>query len=500
MASVAAAGLYNPWADEAEYNEYLLAQVEAANEEDCARAEFLGYMSPEYWESRSAPAARSPPGRPPSPPSAPKPPDALFRLETELTRPGGLRRTRGAGAAEEHPDPLPAPPVPTGGLSAEADAKLRRAMERAERLGLLGKLAGEEVLGGQETELARQLRAGMLQRARETYDVGRLWTALEWFEEFVGVTKRRPTFMALQHQGDLAAMRYNQDTLDMFAEYIRIRGSRAAGRNGETLKSDSISAYVALIKKLRTHEAHHSIVAPSVNVIAPAAHKRMRQVDGPPGERQLSRGIRAQMLKLAADTGFPRLRGGSGLPIGRALIEWAAAVVAHNLLLRGGEICVRDGEQIDPERDLTLGAIEFREPAEVSEWLPWLVAWLVPIKDTQARRRSTPLPVRRRKTGGELGDDPMDAYDAIVLAMRHRLGRLPGAGRITGPEASLPLFTGPSGRPWRSEDSRRLARRIAGHLGLEESHFGAKSFRIGGATDLRAVFGPDAAMNMIKQR
>ena len=105
-------------------------------------------------------------------------------------------------------------------------------MNRAGHLGLLGSLAGEEVIGGEETELARQLR-----HERETYDVGKLWSALEWFEEFVNVTKRQPIFVPLRHEGDLAAMRYNQDTLDMFAEYIRIRGSQASGQRGATLKS-----------------------------------------------------------------------------------------------------------------------------------------------------------------------------------------------------------------------------------------------------------------------
>ena len=494
MASVLATGLYNPWASEEEFNDHLSAQVVAWNEEDCDRAEDLHSLNPplQDWLERWVEAETSLSARPPSPPSSPRPPDTYFQLDAGLTQPGGLRCTRVIHAVEKNPDLLPRPEVPAGGSGAEA-AKLRRVMQRAERLGLLGDIAGENVIQGQETALSRQLRAGMLQRARETYDVGRLWTALEWFEEFMRDARRDPTFVPLQHEGDLAAMRYNQETLDMFAEYIRLRGSRATGHRGETLKSDSVSAYVAQIKKLRTHEAHHAIVAPSVNVIAPAAHKRMRQADGPPGERRLSLGVRAQMLKLAASTGFPRMGA-------RAVIEWAAALLAHNLLCRGGEVCVRDGEALDPERDLTLGALEFREPGEVSEGLPWLTAEFVPIKDTTARRRSTPLPVRRRKAGGALGEDPMDTYDAIVLAVRQRIGRMPGKGRITGPEASLPLFTGPSGRPWRTEDTRRLARRIAAHLGMDEAQYGGKSFRIGGATDLRSVYGPDAAMAMIKQR
>ena len=45
------------------------------------------------------------------------------------------------------------------------------------------------------------------------------------------------------------------------------------------------------------------------------------------------------------------------------------------------------------------------------------------------------------------------------------------------------------------------AAHIAGTLdGLDESLFGAKSFRIGGATDYRAVYGPEAAERMIRQR
>ena len=54
------------------------------------------------------------------------------------------------------------------------------------------------------------------------------------------------------------------------------------------------------------------------------------------------------------------------------------------------------------------------------------------------------MPVRRRTAGGKLGEDPMDTYDAIVMAMAVRLKRMPPTrGRVQGPEASLPLFVGP---------------------------------------------------------
>ena len=71
---------------------------------------------------------------------------------------------------------------------------------------------------------------------------------------------------------------------------------------------------------------------------------------------------------------------------------------------------------------------------------------------------------------------------------------------MEGPEALLPLFTGTRGRHWTTADSRRLAQRLAALLGLERELYGAKSFRIGGATDYRAVYGPEAAERMVRQR
>ena len=110
------------------------------------------------------------------------------------------------------------------------------------------------------------------------------------------------------------------------------------------------------------------------------------------------------------------------------------------------------------------------------------------------------MPVRRRSVGA-LGDDPLDVYDAVVAAIRTRTGRIPPSrGRVEGPDALLPLFVNSRGGAWTTADTRRLARKYAAKLGLEANLFGAKSFRIGGATDYRAVYGPEAAERMVRQR
>ena len=53
--------------------------------------------------------------------------------------------------------------------------------------------------------------------------------------------------------------------------------------------------------------------------------------------------------------------------------------------------------------------------------------------------------------------------------------------------------------PW-TAGVRALAQRYAAAAGLDPAEVGAKSFRIGGATDWRAVFGARAAEALIRQR
>ena len=100
----------------------------------------------------------------------------------------------------------------------------------------------------------------------------------------------------------------------------------------------------------------------------------------------------------------------------------------------------------------------------------------------------------------------MCTYDAVVLAMQQRLGRLPPAvGRVEGAVALTALFTrvprrGQTCDAWCTTDTNKLAKDMAAALGLDASEFGGKSFRIGGATDIAATVGMVKAERLLRER
>ena len=350
-------------------------------------------------------------------------------------------------------------------------------------------IEGAPPVGG--AEIIATLRKGVRARAGDVVDLDRAQTVLEWLCDFVRASGRRP-FLPLEHAGDLAGAVYNSETLEMFGEFIRRHGSRQKGREGSAIASDTVDGYVSTLRTMASMAAHCKISIDAVNVVLPAASKRARQLQGPPGERKLKRGIRAQQLRQLAGMGYDRSSA-------QGMIEWAAALVAHNLLLRGGEIGVVPGKPFDARRDATFGAIEFRAPCADSAWQPWLLWEVVPIKDTTARRRTCPMAIQRRSTG-VCGADPLDVYDAVVLAWRAQSGTAPPeVGRAAGSLASRPFFVGRSGSVWDTNDTRSLAQRMGAVLGIPAGELGGKSFRIGGAIDWRDVFGADA-QRIITQR
>ena len=140
---------------------------------------------------------------------------------------------------------------------------------------------------------------------------------------------------------------------------------------------------------------------------------------------------------------------------------------------------------------------------------------VVPIKDPTARRRGYPTPIARRHDG-RLGGDPLCTYDAVALAWwRRRHGPVPfpldehgrpaadwwqrAAARAGAPPLDAPFFSDAVGLPLRTASVRALAQRAAALAGLDPAEFGAKSPRVGGATDWRDCLG-DASAHIVKQR
>eukprot|EP00965_Chrysotila_dentata_P026171 867826-Pleurochrysis_carterae.AAC.1 len=85
----------------------------------------------------------------------------------------------------------------------------------------------------------------------ETTDNRRLTTALDRWADFLSTSGRVP-FVDPAAAGDDV---YNAETVELFAEFVRQRGSVMPGREGEMLRPDTIHDYVSAIRIFRSREA-----------------------------------------------------------------------------------------------------------------------------------------------------------------------------------------------------------------------------------------------------
>lgn len=386
------------------------------------------------------------------------------------------------------------------GLEAAHVPALRRAdarlANRALELRLCGSLGAttqsDRWRGGEPTAQQRQhveaLRADVCGHVEAATDAGRTGTAFEFWADFLADTQREPFVDPAMAGG----ARYNAETLTLFAADIRMRGSRKPGQRGVTLKSGTVEGYVSAIRVYRERTAEQPLAPNAGGGRLSLMYKRMRFEDGPKGDRKLSRGIRAYMLVRLAAMGYDRSSA-------RGVTRWAAALLAHNLLLRGGEIGHTSKCGFDERRDISFASVTWELPCEESEGCEWGTVDVVAIKDTHHRHAVCPMPVRRRAQQGARGADPLCTYDALRRLWDQRMEGLNAAQRRTLAASRQPLFIGANGRSWSTTDSRELAQDMATRLGERATDFGGKAFRIAGATDLRDVMGA-ASIALIKQR
>lgn len=83
----------------------------------------------------------------------------------------------------------------------------------------------------------------------------------------------------------------------------------------------------------------------------------MRREDGPAGQRALSRGLTARLLRklLGRDAIFERATR-------RCRLGWAILWTAHNHLLRGGELGRVDSRGFDPAAGITIADVDWIAP------------------------------------------------------------------------------------------------------------------------------------------
>ena len=376
----------------------------------------------------------------------------------------------------------------------------------ADRLGLTGPLGSPpEGRATSDSPSLVQLRERLHRRIAEAQDLPRLLTALRWFASFCAASPDRVPFVPAAD--DIRGQMWNAETLELFAEFIRSSAPRGKTR-GDSVSADAISGYVSALRLYRSREARYPIAPGGLLETLRLVVTSMRKEDGPRGQRGRSLGVRAQTLAAAA-TVLDRAS-----PDGA--VEWAAAVIAHNAILRGGEVGVPDDADPDEARVITWRSIAWQTPRAESVGRPWLILRVVPIKDPKGSKAAYPIPVPRRHDGA-FGADPLCPYDALALAWWLRAGPRgapfpvtaegrpePGWEKRARPrQPGFPFFADAMGVPFNTSRVRDIARRVAvaGGMDATEVHteVGAKAFRIGGATDWREESG-DASAHIVRQR
>ena len=387
---------------------------------------------------------------------------------------------------------------------------LSHRIEWAERLGVLTPILRQRG----ETDFGLDLRRTSRTRALEAVDAGRMRTMLGKVQDYLDASGRAPLFLDPAQHGDAASWKYNAESLDGLGEYIIRAGSRQKGHEGEAIRAGGIQATVGMARQLRELGTSRAVIDPMLGASQQLKFRTVRREQGVAAStRDTKRALRISHFRRVA-------QGAATAPWDRTSHgkrgRWAAGLTAHNAILRGGEVGHLEGGRFDPGTDLTFRSITWCVPTPDSRGRYWLLLWVVPIKYRgMSDQAAFPIPIVRRSVGRwsvGLCGDPVCAYDALWLHWISSVGSEPQSarqdwqGRLSGgrmaadhPLARSPLFTGATGQPWHTGDSRMLARDIAKAAGEDPLEFGASSFRAGGATDFREVLG-DGSKDMVKQR
>ena len=399
-----------------------------------------------------------------------------------------------------------APPVPSGGLGRMFSQLRARNVAMAERLDLTA--ADAEVMRhdwtseptAAELAYANQLHGEAEDRAsranKDSKEPAR-YTALGAFEAFRAALPSRRFYRIPSGPNDSAAHAYNAASERLLAVHIRL----ARG-----IKSKTVSKYVTQIRTLMEEQLDRRLASRDVGFKLARLYQQMRREDGPTGDRQLSRPLRAQHLARLADPA-------SGFDCGGTrwgTVRWAMVHCMVQAMLRGGEAGLVDRHQdVEPRLVLNCKEGSGSDPEASWQWVsaadhdgihPLVIVRVMSIKDArghadEAHARRRPIIIRRRRPVGEPGDLTCP-YDALLAAWALMREEVPADERAT-----TAFFRTDHGLPVVTDDVRIAVREMVATLRLGPPHeWGAKAPRIGGATDLLTALGLDSARRLLKAR
>ena len=278
----------------------------------------------------------------------------------------------------------------------------------------------------------------------------------------------------------------------MLGEVIRRHGSVRPGHVGEVVSAAAISDYISALRAHRSVQAGYNLLVAGGNLRLPRQMQQMRREDGPSGQRSLSRGMTARLLRsLIPLVSFERLSR-------RGRLRWATLWVGHNLLLRGGELGSVDNRGFDAATGITLADVDWIAPYADTDGYEVVVVEVMPIKDARVTRSRVPLVIRRRAAGAFTGRGVVTlpcAWEALRAWWDVRSGECPRAAWGVSP-----LFAGVDGAPVCTTDVLWSVREAAAAAGCDAGEFDSHSLRIGGATDLYHLFGGADAERVIQKR
>ena len=380
-------------------------------------------------------------------------------------------------------------------------------MGRAAAAGLLGvHRRPADVFAGDpsESELfdLRELRAATQQVIHESVDPGRLQSALTHWELWRTEAPARVPFLPLRgpdSPGADAAASYNAETFELFTASCLRRGSLRPGHIGSPLEPDTVSGYVSALRSLLSRDGGVQMRSAQHDTRITALRGGVRRARGPRPSRRRRRGLRARQLRAAAaNRSFDRKQSWASRR------RWAAAVVGHSLIARGGELGRVSGKLFSAQRGLTWANVSWHEVGTLHATHAAATIHLHNVKDPEGLRPRVPIPIRRHAKGGAAADDPLCAYDLLLAAWRDDV-------RVLGTAAALqsPIFRhsakGGVEDAISTTDVCRIVRDVAAAAGEDPADFGGHSLRVGGASDFRDLFdcstaGLEEAERVLKKR